>query len=90
MGNTASASGDTGSPSSGPAVKASAAGASAAAIDLAPVFGERVFVAEGATIVGPVTFGDDCSVWFGASVRVEGNTLTVGPRTNIQVRKGWL
>lgn len=52
--------------------------------DKAPVLGERCFVAENAAVVGAVTMGDDCSVWFGAAVRGDSDTVTVGDRTNIQ------
>ena len=34
-----------------------------------PVIGERAFLAETATIIGTVTMGDDCSVWYGAVLR---------------------
>ena len=36
-----------------------------------PVIGERAFLAETATIIGTVTMGDDCSVWYGAVLRGE-------------------
>ena len=34
-----------------------------------PVFGENIYLADNATIVGEVEMGDDCSVWFSAVVR---------------------
>mgnify|MGYP002512985744 FL=1 len=34
-----------------------------------PVIGERAFLAETATIIGTVTMGEDCSVWYGAVLR---------------------
>lgn len=52
--------------------------------DRTPVLGERCFVADNAAVVGAVTLGDDCSVWFGAAVRGDSDTITVGDRTNIQ------
>ena len=33
-----------------------------------PVFGENIYLADNATIVGEVEMGDDCSVWFSAVV----------------------
>lgn len=52
--------------------------------DKTPVIGERCFVAENAAVIGEVTMGDDCSVWYGASVRGDFDAITIGSRTNIQ------
>lgn len=49
-----------------------------------PRLGARVFVAENATIIGDVTLGDDCSIWYGAVLRGDVNAIRVGARTNIQ------
>ena len=49
-----------------------------------PSFGERVFLAENATVIGEVTMGNDCSVWFTAVVRGDVNSITCGDRVNIQ------
>ena len=35
---------------------------------ISPVFGEKVYLAENATVVGEVTMGNNCSVWFSAVV----------------------
>jgi len=50
----------------------------------APRFGEGVFVAPNATIVGDVELADEVSVWFGAVVRGDIGAIRVGPRTNVQ------
>lgn len=42
------------------------------------------YVADNATIVGNVTFGSECSVWFNAVVRGDVNKITVGNKVNIQ------
>lgn len=42
------------------------------------------FIAQGAVIVGDVTIGEECSVWFNATLRGDSMPLTIGPRTNIQ------
>lgn len=42
------------------------------------------FIAQGAVIVGDVTIGEACSVWFNATLRGDSTPLTIGPRTNIQ------
>lgn len=49
-----------------------------------PSVGEGTFVAETAVIVGDVTIGRDCSIWFNAVLRGDVNTITIGDRTNIQ------
>ncbi|MGB0523853.1 MAG: gamma carbonic anhydrase family protein [Flammeovirgaceae bacterium] len=46
--------------------------------------GKNVFIANTATVVGDVTLGDDCSVWFGAVIRGDSDQITIGDRTNIQ------
>lgn len=42
------------------------------------------FLAANAVIVGDVTLGEDCSVWFGAVLRGDTEAIRVGSRTNIQ------
>jgi len=49
-----------------------------------PKIGENCFIAENATVVGDVTMGNFCSVWFNAVVRGDANTITIGDYTNIQ------
>ncbi|GAB4000991.1 gamma carbonic anhydrase family protein [Spirosoma daeguense] len=49
-----------------------------------PQFGENCWYADNATIVGQVTMGRDCTVWFNAVIRGDVNTITIGDRTNIQ------
>lgn len=49
-----------------------------------PKFGENCFLAENATIVGDVTMGRDCSIWFNAVLRGDVNTITIGDKVNIQ------
>jgi carbonic anhydrase/acetyltransferase-like protein (isoleucine patch superfamily) len=48
------------------------------------MLGENCFVAENAAVIGQVTMGADCSVWFGAAIRGDSETITIGSRTNIQ------
>ena len=52
--------------------------------EYAPQLGKRCFVAENAAVIGDTVLGDDCSVWFGASVRGDSGRITVGRGTNIQ------
>ena len=49
-----------------------------------PKIGKDCFLADNATIVGDVTMGDECSVWFNAVLRGDVNTITIGDRVNIQ------
>jgi len=49
-----------------------------------PAWGQNCFIAENATIVGDVTMGDDCSVWFNAVIRGDVNKIRFGNKVNIQ------
>lgn len=52
--------------------------------DNLPSLGARVYVDEAATVIGKVHLGDDCSVWPGAVLRGDVNTIHIGTRSNIQ------
>jgi gamma-carbonic anhydrase len=49
-----------------------------------PRFGKNCFLADTAVVVGEVTMGDNCTVWFNAVVRGDVNSITIGDNTNIQ------
>jgi gamma-carbonic anhydrase len=49
-----------------------------------PQNGENCWFAPNATIVGDVTMGNDCTVWFNAVVRGDVNSIIMGDRVNIQ------
>lgn len=49
-----------------------------------PQIPESCFVAPNATIVGDVTMGNDCSIWFNAVVRGDVNSIIIGDTVNIQ------
>jgi carbonic anhydrase/acetyltransferase-like protein (isoleucine patch superfamily) len=49
-----------------------------------PVVGTDCWFAENATIIGDVTMGDQCSVWFNAVVRGDVNSIRMGNKVNIQ------
>ena len=51
---------------------------------LSPKWGRDCYFSENATIVGDVTMGDECSVWFNAVVRGDVAPITIGNCTNIQ------
>lgn len=42
------------------------------------------YVAENATIVGDVTMGSECSVWFNAVIRGDVNSISMGNKVNVQ------
>lgn len=50
----------------------------------APKFGNNCFLAETAVVVGEVSMGDNCTVWFNAVVRGDVHSITIGNNTNIQ------
>lgn len=50
----------------------------------APLIPSDCYVAENATIVGDVTFGAECSVWFNAVIRGDVNRISIGNKVNIQ------
>jgi carbonic anhydrase/acetyltransferase-like protein (isoleucine patch superfamily) len=49
-----------------------------------PVLGNNVYLAENATLIGDVTMGENCSVWFQAVVRGDVNFIRIGNQVNIQ------
>ena len=49
-----------------------------------PEIGERTFIAPSADVIGDVKIGADSSVWFGAIIRGDVHSITIGNRTSIQ------
>lgn len=49
-----------------------------------PKIGQDCFLAETAAIIGDVIMGDFCSVWYGAVLRGDVNSIRIGNRVNIQ------
>ena len=49
-----------------------------------PIWGDNCWFSPNATIVGDVTMGKDCTVWFNAVVRGDVNSIIMGDRVNIQ------
>ncbi|HON18322.1 MAG TPA: gamma carbonic anhydrase family protein [Salinivirgaceae bacterium] len=49
-----------------------------------PVIGDNCFLAETAVIIGDVLMGNECSVWYGAVLRGDVNSIRIGNRVNIQ------
>ncbi len=49
-----------------------------------PILGVNTWIAPSADVIGNVTMGEECSVWFGCVVRGDVHYVTIGDRTNIQ------
>ena len=49
-----------------------------------PQIGSDCFVAENAAIVGDVVIGNECSIWYGAAIRGDENSIEVGDRVSVQ------
>jgi carbonic anhydrase/acetyltransferase-like protein (isoleucine patch superfamily) len=44
----------------------------------------RYWIAPNASVIGHVELGEDCGVWFGATLRGDNERIAVGARSNIQ------
>lgn len=49
-----------------------------------PEIGENVFISETASIIGDVKVGKNCSIWYNAVLRGDGESIVIGDNTNIQ------
>ena len=49
-----------------------------------PSIGNDCFIAENATVVGEVTMGNQCSVWFNAVIRGDVHFIKMGNKVNVQ------
>jgi carbonic anhydrase/acetyltransferase-like protein (isoleucine patch superfamily) len=49
-----------------------------------PQIGENTFLAETATIIGDVTMGKDCSIWYNAVIRGDVHYIKMGDKVNVQ------
>jgi len=49
-----------------------------------PQIGADTFLAETATIIGDVTMGTECSVWYNAVIRGDVNYIKLGNKVNVQ------
>lgn len=49
-----------------------------------PSVHESVFVAPGANVIGSVVLSENVSVWFGATIRGDNDTITLGKNSNVQ------
>jgi carbonic anhydrase/acetyltransferase-like protein (isoleucine patch superfamily) len=44
----------------------------------------RYWIAPNASVIGNVKLGEDCGIWFGATLRGDNEPITIGARSNIQ------
>ncbi|RYF66654.1 MAG: gamma carbonic anhydrase family protein [Comamonadaceae bacterium] len=51
---------------------------------VAPQLGSGVYIADSAQVMGNVILGENASVWFGAVLRGDTETLTIGRNSNVQ------
>lgn len=49
-----------------------------------PKINESVYISESTDIIGDVTIGENCNIWFGARLRGDMSKIQIGDRTNIQ------
>jgi carbonic anhydrase/acetyltransferase-like protein (isoleucine patch superfamily) len=49
-----------------------------------PEIGDNCYLSETATIIGDVTIGNNCSIWFNAVLRGDVNSILIGNQVNIQ------
>ena len=49
-----------------------------------PIIPEDCYIAENATIVGNVTLGNNCSIWFNAVLRGDVHYIKLGNKVNVQ------
>lgn len=49
-----------------------------------PKYGANCYFADNATVIGDVTMGDNCTVWFNAVIRGDVHYIKIGDDTNIQ------
>ncbi len=51
---------------------------------LTPKIGKNSWIAPSADIIGDVSMGEDCSIWFGCVIRGDVHKIVLGNRVNVQ------
>jgi len=49
-----------------------------------PKIGKNSWIADSADVIGDVTMGEDCSIWFGTVIRGDVHSIKIGDRVSIQ------
>jgi len=52
--------------------------------NMVPILGKNSWVAPSADVIGDVTCGEECSIWFGCVIRGDVHFIKIGDRVNIQ------
>lgn len=52
--------------------------------NISPTIGEKTWIASSADVIGDVTIGEDCSIWFSTVIRADVHYIKIGNRTSIQ------
>jgi carbonic anhydrase/acetyltransferase-like protein (isoleucine patch superfamily) len=52
--------------------------------DLSPAIAASSYIAPNATVVGNVTLAENTSVWFGAILRADNDSVSIGANSNVQ------
>ncbi len=52
--------------------------------NITPTIGQNSWIAPSADVIGDVSCGQDCSIWFGCVVRADVHYIKIGNRVNIQ------
>lgn len=45
---------------------------------------DKILILDGAGVIGGVTYGEGCSVWYNAVIRADVQPITLGKRVNVQ------
>ncbi len=52
--------------------------------NLNPKIGKNSWIAPSADVIGDVTLGEDCSIWFGTVIRGDVHKIVIGDRVSVQ------
>lgn len=52
--------------------------------ELKPKIGKNSWIAPSADVIGDVTLGEDCSIWFGTVIRGDVHKIVIGDRVSVQ------
>lgn len=52
--------------------------------ELTPKIGKKSWIAPSADVIGDVSIGEDCSIWFGTVIRGDVHKIVIGDRVSVQ------
>jgi carbonic anhydrase/acetyltransferase-like protein (isoleucine patch superfamily) len=52
--------------------------------EISPNIAQSAYIAPGASVIGNVSLAEHCSVWFGATLRGDNETISIGAGSNVQ------